>query len=591
MVASVASTDTTKTQIQDGMRIDWDVEIEMDDGVILRADVYRPIEAGAYPTVASMGVYGKNLPFQDPPYDHLWEQMAEKYPDVPAGSTNKYQAWEVVDPEKWVPHGYAVLRIDSRGAGRSEGVIDCFTTREARDLYDCIEWAAAQPWSNGKVGLSGISYYAVNQWHVAALKPPHLAAICPWEGAGDWYREATHHGGIHTTFLGRWFGVQAAIVQHGLGSRGPVNPHNGLQVCGDEDLTDEELAANRGDIKLEVLEHRFDDDYYRERSAKYQEIDTPLLSAANWGGQALHNRGNLRGYMYSSSPQKWLEVHGGEHWTLYYTDYGNELQRRFFDWFLKGEGDWDQQPPVLLNIRHPGERFVPRAENEWPIARTDWTKLYLDPKGERLDRDKPQAESQATYQGFGEGLTLWTEPFEEEMEITGPVACRLWISSDTTDADIFLALRVFDEDGKEVLFHGANEPKAPISLGWLRASHRKLDEERSEPWAPYHPHQEEEALTPGELYALDVEIWPTCIVIPPGYRLALSVLGRDFDHGLEGVPSHLGVEMRGAGFWRHDEPQERPAEIYDGNVTVHGGGERESYLLLPVIPTSREDAA
>jgi predicted acyl esterase len=511
--------------------------------------------------------------------------MCEKYPDVPRGSTNKYQAWEVVDPEKWVPHGYAVLRIDSRGAGRSEGRMDCFTSREARDFYDCIEWAAAQPWSNGKIGLSGISYYAVNQWQVAGLKPPHLAAICPWEGAADWYRDTNRHGGIHCIFLGRWFPVQALHVQHGLGSRGDRNPHTGMLVSGDVDLSDEELAANRGDIEAEVLEHRFDDEYYRERSAVLEKVETPLLSAANWGGQALHNRGNFRGYMHVSSKQKWLEVHGGEHWTLYYTDYGVELQRRFFDWFLKGEGDWDRQPPVLLQVRHPGERFVPRAENEWPLARTQWRQLYLQHEGAELTWKSPAEETTASYRGFGEGLTFLTAPFDDEMEITGPLACRLWISSSTTDADVFLALRLFDPDGDEVLFHGANEPKAPLSLGWLRASHRRLDEQRSEPWAPFHPHQEEEPLTPGDVYPLDVEIWPTCIVVPSGHRLGLSVLGRDYDHGQEGVPSHIGMEMRGAGFWHHDDPRERPAAIYDGTVTVHAGGDRPSHLLVPVIPS------
>lgn len=580
----MTTTASNTSEIRDNMQIEWDVPITMDDGVVLRADIYRPIGEGHYPTIASMGVYGKNLPFQAPPYDHLWQQMCEKYPDVPRGSTNKYQAWEVVDPEKWVADGYAVMRIDSRGAARSEGRMDCFTSREARDYHDCIEWAAQQPWSNGKIGLSGISYYAVNQWRVAALEPPHLAAICVWEGAGDWYRDTTHHGGIHCTFLGKWFDAQAAIVQHGLGTRGPANPYTGMLVCGETDLSDEELAANRGDIEQELIEHRFDDEYYRDRSADFSKVRVPLLSSANWGGQALHNRGNFRGYLHAASEQKWLEVHGGEHWTIYYTDYGRELQRRFFDWFLKGEGDWDQQPPVLLQVRHPGERFEARAEQEWPLAHTEWKRMYLQPSAGSLSLEEPREQTQATYRGFGEGLQLLTEPFESETEITGPISCRLWLSSSTTDADVFLALRVFDPQGNEVLFHGANEPKAPISLGWLRASHRKLDPERSTPWAPYHPHQEEEPLQPGQRYPLDVEIWTTCIVIPPGYRLGLSVLGRDFDHGQQGTMSHIGVEMRGAGFWYHDDSRERPAEVYDGEVTVYSGPDSPSYLLLPFIP-------
>lgn len=579
----MASTEV-KSEILDGMRIDWDVPIEMDDGVILRANVYRPIAEGRYPVIASMGVYGKELPFQSPPYDRMWAQMCKKFPEVPRDSTNKHQAWEVVDPEKWVPHGYAVLRIDSRGAGRSEGYMDCFSQREAKDFHDCIEWAGVQPWSTGKVGLSGISYYAINQWQVAALKPAHLAAICPWEGNNDYYREAIYHGGIHCIFQGHWFPVQATHVQYGLATRGQRNPHTGVLVSGDVDLSDEELAANRGDIEAETIARPFDCEYYRERSAELDKIDVPLLSAGNWGGQSLHNRGNFRGYMYASSPEKWLEVHGGEHWTLYYTDYGNELQRRFFDWFLKGEGDWDTQPPVLLQVRHPGERFVPRAENEWPLARTQWKKLYMQPEGTSLTWEPPARETQASYRAFGEGLTFLTEPFTDETEITGPLACRLWMASSTSDADIFLALRLFDPEGEEVLFHGANEPQAPISLGWLRASHRELDRERSEPWAPYHPHRKADPIEPGEVYALDIEVWTTCIVVPAGYRLGLSVLGRDYDHGKPPIVSHLGLEMRGVGFWHHTNPAARPREIYDNTVTVYGGGERASYLLVPVVP-------
>src|SRR5215510_5693725 len=187
-----------KTEIRDGMQIDWDAPIVMDDGVLLRADVFRPLGDGKYPAILSYGPYGKGLAFQEG-YQANWTRLTKAAPEVLLGSSNKYQCWELVDPEKWVPDGYACVRIDSRGAGRSPGVIDVWSPREAQDLYACIEWAAAQPWSSGKVGLSGISYYAMNQWQVAALEPPHLAAMCAWEGAADWYRDSTHHGGILST--------------------------------------------------------------------------------------------------------------------------------------------------------------------------------------------------------------------------------------------------------------------------------------------------------------------------------------------------------------------------------------------------------
>ena len=571
------------------MRIDWDLPIEMDDGIVLRADLFRPSGEGRFPVIVSHGPYAKGLSFQKG-YPAQWSEMVGRYPEVAEGSSNDYQAWEVVDPDKWVPHGYAILRIDSRGAGRSPGFLDCYSARETRDYYDCIEWAARQPWSNGKVGLAGISYYAINQWQVASLRPPHLAALCIWEGATDWYREVCYHGGIRCIFVGRWYEKQVETVQYGLGERGGRSPLNDLLVTGDETLSDEELAANRVDLWRDVVAHPFDDDYHHERSGSPSEIAIPLLSAANWGGQHLHSRGNFNGYTNAASTQKWLEVHGGDHWTSFYTDYGRSLQRRFFDYFLKGEGDWHEQPHVSLQIRHPDDQYTQRSENEWPLARTQWTKVYLDPVAHALTYHPPLHEASATYRGLGEGITLMLAPFEQEVEITGPVAAKLWIASSTSDADLFLVLRVFDPHGEEVLFRGAIEPKQPVSQGWLRASHRRLDPERTTFWQPVHAHHEKQSLRPGEVYELDVEIWPTCIAIPAGYRLGLSILGRDFDHGLAGTMSHLGLDMRGSGFWHHTDPTDRPPEICDGIVTLYGGGARQSYVLLPVIPSSLQSA-
>src|SRR3989337_2365729 len=170
-----------KSEVRDGMKIDWDVPIAMDDGLVLRADVYRPVAEGKYPALVSYGPYGKGLAFQEG-YKTAWEIMARDNPDAVAGTSNKYQSWELVDPEKWVPDGYVCVRVDSRGAGRSPGKLDPFSPRETSDLAACIEWAASQPWSTGRVGLNGISYYAMNQWHVASRAPRGLTAMCAWEG-------------------------------------------------------------------------------------------------------------------------------------------------------------------------------------------------------------------------------------------------------------------------------------------------------------------------------------------------------------------------------------------------------------------------
>lgn len=568
------------------MKIDWQVPIPADDGVVLRADVYRPDGEGEFPAIVSYGPYAKGLAFQEG-YAPQWEKMVAEHPDVTEGSSARYQSWEVADPEKWVPHGYACVRVDSRGAGWSPGMIDVWSPRETADLGICIEWAAAQPWCSGKVGLSGISYYAMNQWHVAALNPPYLAAMIPWEGAADFYRDCTHHGGILCDFTANWYERQVKTVQYGLGTRSAVNPNTGEHVAGPEGSDDEELRRNRADLGSEVRQHPFDGPWYRERSADFSRITVPFLSAANWGGQGLHPRGNIEAFTQAASEHKWLEVHGREHWTHYYTSYGVDLQRRFFDHFLRGiDNGWERTAPVQLNIRYPGERFVPREEREWPLARTRWTPLYLDAGSGGLLAEPPAAAAGIAYQPLGDGADFSLPVTDSEMEITGPLSARLFVSSSTDDADLFLVLRLFDPDGDEVTFQGALDPNTPIAQGWLRASHRRLDPERSLPYRPYHPHDREELLTQGEVVELAIEIWPTCIVVPPGYQLVLSVRGKDYEYRgkLSPFAERFYYANRGVGPFTHTDPADRPAARFGGTVTIHTGPDHPSALLLPVIP-------
>jgi predicted acyl esterase len=575
-----------KTEIRDGMKIDWDVPIVMDDGLTLRADVYRPIEEGRYPALVSYGPYGKGLAFQDG-YKTAWDIMEREFADSVRGTTNKYQNWEVVDPEKWVPHGYVCVRVDSRGAGRSAGYLDHNNARENRDFHDCIEWAAAQPWSSGKVGLNGISYYASSQWRAAALQPPHLAAICVWEGWADYYRDGARHGGIACTFRKNWQEMQVVTVQHGRGSRGPKSRVTGELVCGDETLPDDQLRRNRSDMWGNILSRPLIDDYYRERTADLSKVTVPLLSAANWGGQGLHTRGNFEGFIRAASKEKWLEVHGGSHWAPFYTDYGIDLQKRFFDYFLKGEDNgWDRQPRVLLQVRHV-DKFVPRHENEWPLARTQWTRYHLDLEKRTLTTSAATGSAKLEYEALGDGVTFSTPPLERETEITGPSALKLFLSSSTSDADVFAVVRVFDSQGREVVFQGALDPHTPVAQGWLRASHRKLDERRSLPHRPWHTHDEMQPLMPGEKVELDVEIWPTSIVVPKGYRIALTIRGRDYEYeGEAAVLSNMKNPMRGCGPFVHDDVQDRPPEIFGGKVTLHADGSQQNFVLLPVIPPS-----
>jgi len=573
------------SELRDGMQIDWDVPITMDDGLVLRADVFRPPGPGKFPVILTHGPYAKGLAFQDG-YPSAWQRMVDEHPDVAAGSSNLYQSWEVIDPEKWVPQGYACVRIDSRGAGRSPGFIDPFSPRETRDFYDCIEWAGVQPWSNGKVGLNGISYYGMNQWQVASLQPPHLAAMCVWEGSADWYRDATHHGGIFSTFFANWYDMQVKTVQYGLGTRGPRSRVTGELVCGDETLDDAELARNRTDFGDQILAHPFDDEYHRARSAVWDKITVPLLTAANWGGQGLHTRGNFEGYVRAATRDKWLEVHGLEHWTHFYTDYGRQLQQRFFDHYLKGEANgWAQQPKVQLQVRHV-DRFAERHEHEWPLARTQWTRWHLDPGHRSLSRDPLTAASSATYDAAGDGVTFVAPPFDQPTEITGPLAVRLFVSSTTADADLFVVFRVYAPDLQEVVFMGAIDPHTPIAQGWLRASHRKLNPALSTDYRPYHTHAERQPLTPGEIVQLDIEIWPTSIMVPAGYRIAFTVRSRDYEwQKTTGARlSNFKNELLGCGPFLHDDPRDRPSAIFGGEVTLHCGGAHAANILVPVIP-------
>ena len=566
------------------MRILWNEAVRMDDGIVLRADVYLPEREARYPVILSCGPYGKGYAFQES-NPAAWDKLTQAHPEILEGSSNRHQAWEVVDPEKWVPEGYAIVRVDSRGAGASPGLLDPWSARETQDLYHAIEWAGTQSWSNGKVGLNGISYYAMNAWQVACLQPPHLAAFCAWEGSSDHYREALRHGGLASRFLPNWFQRAVVRVQHGLGERGPKSRATGEPVCGYDRISDEDLRANRVDYERYMAEHALDDAECRARSPEWSKVKAPFLSAANWGGQGLHTRGNFEGFMHAASRDKWLEAHGGAHWENFYTPDGERLQRRFFGHFLKGEDTgWARQPRVELKVRHPGEKFVVRPENEWPLERTRWTRFYLNPQRMSLERSEPGASTRIPFAALSDGL-LFDVTLQESMEITGPAAAKLFLSSQRADADVFLVLRVFAPDGAEVTFHGSNDPRTPVGLGWLRASHRKLDPEKSLPYRPWHTHDESQPLKPGEPVELDVEIWPTSIVIPAGYRLALAVRGKDYEYpGAPLLVPGIGYPQSGVGPFVHDNPRDRPKEIFGGTNTLHFEPGRQPYLLLPVIP-------
>ncbi len=553
------------------MIVERNIAVPVGDGTVLRANLFRPPGEGRHPVIMALGIYGKDVHFADA-YEAQWTVLKALNPEIDTdGSSGRYLRWETVDPERWVPHGYAVITVDGRGSGQSPGYLDPFSPRETQDFYDAIEWAAARSWSNGKVGLIGISYLAIKQWQVAALRPPHLAAIVPWEGASDIYREWSHQGGIFgNTFPTAWIPRQVLVTQHGNAETPHRDRETGERTTGPA-LPPAMLQGNRAAHHEDLLDHPLDDAWYGARTPDLGRIEVPLFSAGNWGGLGLHLRGNIEGYLRAGSARKWLSIHIGTHFESFYAPDGIARQRKFLDRFLKGvDNGWENEPRVRLAIRRTDGAAV-RAENEWPLARTQWTKLYLCAAEGRLAAARPEAPGRADYEADGPGADFATAPFEAETEFTGPVMTRLWISSSTSGMDIFATLRAIDPAGRNIVFVGASEP-VPVSRGWLRASHRKLDPAMSRPYRPYHRHTEIEKLEPGAVYEVEVEIWPTSIVFPSGYRLMLTLQGRDFE--FPGVPGRM----------LHTHPQDRPAGEFGGTNTILTGGAHGSYLLMPRIP-------
>jgi hypothetical protein len=595
MIGTSSPAAAQPVEIREGVLFEKNVLIPTDDGALMMSNVFRPEAEGRYPVLMSMSIYGKDIHTRDF-NPEVWEEMVAHIPGLCESSSCAYHTWETPDPEVWVPDGYVVIRVDARGSGKSPGKLDPFTPREVRDLYDAIEWAGPQPWSNGKVGLAGISYYAMVQWGAAALRPPHLAAIAPWEGAHEAYRDVVRHGGIlSNVFPTQWAKRQLIPIQHGNAGSHFRDMDDGSPVGGPKALSDEELERNRVDMLAEALKRPLDGPYYRERTARLEEIEVPLLSGANWGGFGLHSRGNFNGFREAGSSQKWLEVHMGDHIAPFYEEEGRALLKQFYDHFLKGEGNgWERRSPVLLSIRHADGTVVRREEKEWPLARTEWTKLYLDAASDALVESAPAEPARLSYRALEDAVVFTTPPLSAEIELTGPMAAKLYVSSSTEDMDIFATVQAFAPDGTEVTFPGASEPAAPIAQGWLRVSQRKLDPERSRPWQPYHAHDEEQKLVAEQVYEVDVEIWPGQVVLPQGYTIALRIEGKDFARPRPGLLGwirdlvmddilHLNIQT-GSGFFLHNHPEDRPKELYGGANAIHTGGAHPSYLLVPVIP-------
>jgi predicted acyl esterase len=561
------------------MILEKDVAVPMRDGAVLRCNVFRPDTPGTFPVLMTFGPYGKDVHLSQF-MPEAWEALQRRHPEVFKASTCKYLVFETPDPEMWVPEGYVVVKVDSRGSGKSPGRLDVNSPAEFRDFHDAIEWAAVRPWASGKVGLLGISYYAAGQWMIAAERPPHLAAMLPWQGTYDFYRDRTRQGGIlGAGFLHRWWNRSVLRNQHGNPDTPLLDIDTGLRNTGPESLSPEQLAANREDYIGNLLARPLNGPWYEERSADLGRIRIPALVVANWGGLGLHLRGTILGYLGIASKEKWLKVQSGSYFFTFLLPQNVALQRKFFDRYLKGvDNGWENEPKVEVAVR-AADDTVARVvhDTQWPLSGTKWTRFYLDASGMTLLAAPPQRPSSASYPAAGEGLTFSTAPLERPLEFAGPIKAKLFVSSSTNDMDLFATLRAFDPNGKEVTFFSAVEPRAPVSQGWLRVSQRKVDPKRSSAHQPWHPHDEPQKLKPGEIVEVDIEIWPGSAARPAGYRLALTLQGKDFERPGETGP------MRGVAWFTHDDPTDRPPERFDGTNTLYTGGARDSYLLMPLV--------
>jgi putative CocE/NonD family hydrolase len=483
--------------------MDRDLIVPMRDGVRLFANLFRPTADRPYPLIMSVTPYGK---------DKLPDRLANLFMRLSGVKFGKLHCsgltgFESPDPVYWVQQGYAVLQADVRGMHKSEGQAGVLRQQDAEDYYDLIEWASSQPWCTGRVGLMGVSYLAMSQWQVAALKPPHLRAIVPWEGVTDLYRELAFHGGIpETKFVPLWSKMR---MQRGRNRKFP-------------------LAE---DFLVQREAHRLDDAYWVSKRPILENVDVPALVCANWSDHGLHTRGSIEGFARISSGQKWLFTHGRKKWETFYGEEALAWQKRFLDHFLQDlDNGIDRVPKVRLEVRKGYYRQEVRYEERWPPSSVESTLLYLCANTGSMQKEPVVSEGQVRYRPASRnGRAAFSLRLEQAVELIGGMRLKLWIStSERDDLDLFVVLRKLDSTGREVFFSGYNGyQRDGLAKGWLRASHRAMDASRSTPLRPWHCHTRIQKVCSDDIVPLDIEIWPSATLFEAGSTLRLTIQGQD----------------------------------------------------------------
>lgn len=519
----------------DGVVLDRDVVATVRDGTALRVNVFGPQDGGRHPVLLSAHPYGKD---RLPTPTRSGYRVPWQYRLAAGDEPMTFSAWtslEAPDPAFWVPRGYVVVNADLRGWGRSDGVPEVFDPREGEDVHDLVEWAAVQPWSTGRVGMTGVSYLAISQWTAAATRPPHLAAINPWEGFTDAYRDFAWPGGIREDgFLALWSAWQQA------------------------------MRPRAGSFRRRQRRHPLRDDWWAERSPDLERIDVPALVCGSFSDHSLHTRGSFEGFRRIASTQKWLHTHRGPKWPAYYGATGLAAQAAFFDHFLQGADTGIlRAPPVRVEVRASLSSVVAtRGAEQWPPTQARPVTLHLDAADCTLRTAAPAAAA-VDVPRTGVRFRWW---FDRQTDVVGPMRLRVRVAAERPDLTLFAGVRKYS-GGREVVFEGSyGFTEDIVTRGWLRASHRAVDETRSTAWEAWHPHDRAEPVPDGEAVDLDLTLLPSATRFAAGDELVLELRDRWFfpDNPITG---------------QFPAVYQRPRRQ---RWTVHTGGSATSTLTIPV---------
>lgn len=541
---------------------EYDVAVPMPEGFELKANVFRSRRAVAagvrVPVVMCAHPYDNHLlpalgrtPLKGPPLQYRLIPQAGR----PRFST--ITSWEAPDPNFWVPAGYAVVNLNLPGYGGSGGPPGVFSDDQARGFHDAIEWVGRQSWCTGAVGLAGVSYLAITQYHVAAGRygggpPKALRCIAPWEGFSDLYRDQSCPGGVEDEGFGPFWWM-TELKPALTGSAANFAKLNG-------GLPDQMLGL-----------HPFYDGFWREKAADLERIDLPMLVCASFSDHGLHTAGSFRAFVKARSAHKWVYTHRSGKWDVFYSAEALEVMKRFMDCFLKGEtgNGFLETAPVRLEVRSSRDVVHEvRGENEWPLARTTFTRLHLSDGA--LVEAAPAAASSARH-AARRGRSTFRYRFAGATELTGPMKLRLWVEArpqgggpPPDDMVIFVAVDKLDAAGKSVPFRGSvGNRNDMVTRGFCRVSRRELDEAESTEWLPVLTGTSSMPLAPGEKVAVEIELYPSSTFFAAGESISLIVASDEI------IPS---------------PPYRKSVSCNRGVHVLHFGGEFDSHLLVPVIP-------